>query len=137
MIEAITVAKLLPLLAFVAIGVFFIDPANLVWTDVPDASAVLGTAGIVDLRVLRHRRLARSERRSEKPVAHGSARGPACARRATVLYLAIQFVALGIMGLDLANDGHYAAREAPRIAFGPAAADDHDRWRPSFRCSAT
>ncbi len=31
-IETITVAKLLPLLAFVFIGAFFIEPSNLVWT---------------------------------------------------------------------------------------------------------
>src|SRR5688500_13209002 len=46
-IEGITVAKLLPLLAFVGIGVFFIEPANLAWSAVPDMSAVLGTAGVV------------------------------------------------------------------------------------------
>src|SRR5690606_32921909 len=46
-IETVTVAKLLPLLAFVAIGIFFIEPSNLVWSDVPSAGSVLATAGVV------------------------------------------------------------------------------------------
>ena len=46
-IEAATIAKLLPLLAFVVIGAFFIVPANLAWTGVPPISTVLSTAGVV------------------------------------------------------------------------------------------
>ena len=47
LLEIITVAKLLPLLLFVGIGAFFIEPANLAWTSVPSSSQVLGAAGIV------------------------------------------------------------------------------------------
>jgi amino acid transporter len=47
LLETITVVKLVPLLVFVGLGVFFIEPANLAWTDVPSASSVLSTAGII------------------------------------------------------------------------------------------
>jgi amino acid transporter len=103
-IEAATVAKLLPLLAFVGIGVFFIEPSNLVWTAVPDMSAVLGTAGIVIFAF---------SGIEGSLVPSGEVKNPAktvpraafmALGAATLLYLAIQFVALGILGLDLAGD---------------------------------
>lgn len=103
-IEAVTVAKLLPLLAFVGIGVFFIDPANLAWTAVPDMSAVLGTAGIVIFAFsgIEGSLIPSGEVKNPSktvPRAAFLALGAA-----TLLYLAIQFVALGIMGTALAND---------------------------------
>jgi amino acid transporter len=118
-IEVATVAKLLPLLAFVGIGVFFIEPANLVWTAVPDMSAVLGTAGIVIFAF---------SGIEGSLVPSGEVKNPAktvpraaflALGAATLLYLAIQFVALGILGLDLAGDRTTPLASAAGAVAGP------------------
>lgn len=103
-IELVTIAKLLPLLAFVAIGVFYIEPSNLAWDHVPDMSLVLGTAGVVIFAFsgIEGSLIPSGEVKNPSktvPRAAFLALGAA-----TLLYLAIQFVALGIMGTDLGKD---------------------------------
>lgn len=118
-IEAATVAKLLPLLAFVAIGVFFIEPANLAWTEVPHISAVLSTAGVVIFAFsgIEGSLVPSGEVKNPSrtvPLAVFLALGAA-----TVLYLAIQFVALGIQGLELANERTTPLASAAGVVVGP------------------
>jgi APA family basic amino acid/polyamine antiporter len=120
-IEAVTVAKLVPLLAFIGIGVFFIEPANLAWEAVPDMSAVLGTAGIVIFAFsgIEGSLIPSGEVKNPSktvPRAAFLALGAA-----TVLYLAIQFVALGILGTDLANDRTTPLASAAGAIAGPTA----------------
>lgn len=118
-LEGITIAKLLPLLAFVFVGVFFIDPANLVWTEVPDISAVLGTAGIVIFAF---------SGIEGSVIPSGEVKNPSrtvpratflALGAATLLYLAVQFVALGIQGLELANDRTTPLASAAGAVLGP------------------
>jgi APA family basic amino acid/polyamine antiporter len=121
LLEGITVLKLLPLLLFVGIGAFFIEPANLAWTSVPDASTVLGAAGIVVFAFsgIEGATIPSGEVRNSArtvPLAILLAIGSA-----TVLYLAIQYVALGIMGLALADTGRTPLAEAAGVALGPTA----------------
>ncbi len=120
-IEAITVAKLLPLLAFVGIGVFFIEPSNLAWSAVPDMSAVLGTAGVVIFAF---------SGIEGSLIPSGEVKNPArtvpraaflALGAATVLYLAIQFVALGILGTDLGKDDTTPLASAAGAVAGPTA----------------
>ena len=118
-IEAITVAKLLPLLAFVGIGVFFIEPSNLVWTHIPDTSMVLGTAGIVIFAFsgIEGSLIPSGEVKNPSktvPRAAFLALGAA-----TLLYLAIQFVALGILGTALAEDRTTPLASAADAVIGP------------------
>ncbi|HEX2493535.1 MAG TPA: APC family permease, partial [Steroidobacter sp.] len=120
-LEGITILKLAPLLLFVGVGAFFVEPNNLVWTHVPDSSAVLGAAGIMIFAFagIEGATIPSGEVRNTAttvPRAVLLALGSA-----TVLYLAIQFVALGIMGLDLANTGRTPLAEAAGAALGPAA----------------
>lgn len=120
-IEGITVAKLLPLLAFVGVGVFFIEPSNLAWTHVPDMSAVLGTAGVVIFAFsgIEGSLIPSGEVKNPSktvPRAAFLALGAA-----TVLYLAIQFVALGILGTDLGNDRTTPLASAAGAIAGPTA----------------
>lgn len=120
-IEGITVAKLLPLLAFVGIGVFFIEPANLAWSAVPDMSAVLGTAGVVIFAFsgIEGSLIPSGEVKNPSktvPRAAFLALGAA-----TLLYLAIQFVALGILGTDLANDRTTPLASVAGAVAGPTA----------------
>lgn len=118
-IEMITVAKLLPLLAFVGIGVFFIEPANLAWSAVPEAGTVLATAGIVIFAFsgIEGSLIPSGEVKNPSrtvPRAAFLALGAA-----TLLYLAIQFVALGIMGTALANDDTTPLASAAATVTGP------------------
>jgi len=119
-IETVTVAKLLPLLAFVAIGIFFIEPSNLVWSDVPSAGSVLATAGVVMFAFsgIEGSLIPSGEVKNPSktvPRAAFLALGAA-----TLLYLAIQFVALGIMGTALANDSTTPLASAANAVVGPA-----------------
>jgi len=118
---AITVLKLLPLLLFVCIGAFFVKPANLTWTSVPDISTVLGSAGIMIFAFsgIEGATVPSGEVKNISrtvPLAILLALGGV-----TVLYLAIQFVALGIMGMDLANTGRTPLAAAAGVALGPTA----------------
>ncbi len=119
-LETITIAKLLPLLAFILVGAFFIEPANLAWQDVPDMSTVLGTTGVVIFAFM-------GIEGSLMP--SGEVKNPArtvpralfiALGAVTVLYLAIQFVALGILGLDLAQDRTTPLASAAAAVAGPA-----------------
>jgi basic amino acid/polyamine antiporter, APA family len=121
LLETITVVKLVPLLVFVAIGLFFIEPANLAWTTVPSASTTLATAGIIIFAF---------SGIEGATVPSGEVKNPArtvpraillALGAATVLYLAIQYVALGIMGPALANTGNTPLAEAAGVALGPVA----------------
>ena len=118
-IEAVTVAKLLPLLAFVAIGVFFIEPANLVWTAVPEASAVLSTAGIVIFAFSGIEGSLMPSGEVKNPAKTVPRAAFLALGAATLLYLAIQFVALGIMGTDLALDDRTPLASAADAIVGP------------------
>jgi APA family basic amino acid/polyamine antiporter len=118
-IETVTVAKLLPLLAFVVVGIFFIEPSNLVWTDIPPASTVLATAGVVMFAFsgIEGSLIPSGEVKNPSktvPRAAFLALGAA-----TLLYLAIQFVALGIMGTALANDSTTPLASAAGTVVGP------------------
>jgi amino acid transporter len=102
--EFITVAKIAPLLGFVAIGVFFVHRSNLAWPQLPPVSSVLGTAGLVIFAFTG----------IESALApSGEVRAPSrtvpraaflALGAATALYLAIQWVALGIEGPALGGE---------------------------------
>lgn len=118
-IEGITIAKLLPLLAFVAIGVFFIEPQNLVWTEVPEASLVLSTAGVVLFAFSGIEGSLIPSGEVKNPARTVPRAAFAALGAATLLYIAIQFVALGILGLDLAKDETTPLASAANAAVGP------------------
>lgn len=120
-LEAITLFKLLPLLLFVVIGVFFIEPSNLAWTDVPDISTVLGSAGIIIFAFsgIEGATVPSGEVKNISrtvPLAILLAIGGI-----TLLYLAIQYVALGILGVGLADTGRTPLAEAAGVILGPTA----------------
>jgi amino acid transporter len=120
-LEAITLVKLLPLLLFVFIGFFFVEPANVAWTNVPDLRTILGSAGIMIFAFsgIEGATVPSGEVKNISrtvPLAILLALGSI-----TVLYLAIQFVALGIMGMDLAATGRTPLADAAGVALGPGA----------------
>jgi amino acid transporter len=120
-IEVVTVLKLIPLLGFVLLGVFFVEPSNLKVEDVPPLSSILSTAGIVIFAF---------SGVESALTPSGEVRAPArtvpraaflALGAATLLYLAIQWVALGIMGASLANEKIAPLAEAASVFGGPTA----------------
>ena len=113
-VELLTAAKLIPLIAFVLIGAAFIEPGNLTWTATPEAATVLGTSGVVIFAFMG----------IESAVGpSGEVRDPSrtvpravflALSAVCVLYLSVQAVAQGILG---------AALGATRITPLAAAAD--------------
>jgi amino acid transporter len=102
-VQLLTLAKLLPLILFVAVGVFFVKPAAVAWPGLPPARA-LGDTVLLLLFAFVGVELAL--------VPSGEVENPArTVPRAvflalgitTVLYLAIQLVAQGVLGSDLAH----------------------------------
>ena len=65
-LNVLTVGKLLPLVAFIVVGIFFIDPALLVPQQHAVARAAVGDRPAADLRVRRLRGHSRSGRRSAR-----------------------------------------------------------------------
>lgn len=120
-LEGITIAKLLPLLGFVLIGVAFVEPSNLAISELPPISSVLGTAGVIIFA------FAGIE---GAMIPSGEVRNPArtvpravflALGGATLLYLAIQFVALGVMGNELAQERTTPLANAAGMMLGPTA----------------
>jgi len=119
LIEGITIAKLLPLIAFVVIGAAFIRPANFAWHETPSVVQVLSTAGIVIFAfsgiesALAPNGEVKNPSRTV-PLASFIALGAA-----TLLYLLVQAVALGIEGLALANEKVTPLAHAAQSFVGP------------------
>jgi amino acid transporter len=102
-VEMLTVAKLVPLLAFVIIGAAFIEPGNLTWTAAPDAGAVLGTSGIVIFAFMGIESAVGPSGEVHEP-ARTVPRAVFLALLAVcLLYLSVQAVAQGILGPALGS----------------------------------
>jgi basic amino acid/polyamine antiporter, APA family len=102
-VGAVTIAKLLPLIVFVVVGIFFIRPAEIAWTGWPGAKP-LGDGVLLLIFAFAGIEVAL--------VPSGEVKNPArTVPRAiyisltitTVLYILIQLVAQGILGGELAN----------------------------------
>jgi basic amino acid/polyamine antiporter, APA family len=118
-IEVVTVAKLLPLVAFVVIGVFFVDIENVRWNAMPDVGAVLGTAGVVIFAFAGIEGATLPSGEVKDPARTVPRAVFLALGAATLLYLAIQFVALGILGLELASDRTTPLATAAQAVVGP------------------
>ena len=110
-IEGASVAKLLPLLLLVAVGLFAIEPANLRWGGLPNAGALGNTSVILIFAFL-------GIETSLTP--SGEVRNPsrtipvsvlAALLLVTVLYMAVQTVAQGVLGPSLSQHA-----DAPLVA---------------------
>jgi basic amino acid/polyamine antiporter, APA family len=122
-LEVITLAKLIPLLLFVGVGIFFVDTQHWQWQVTPPLSSVFATAGIVIFAFsgIEGSLIPSGEVRAP---AHTVPRAAFIALGcATLLYLAIQYVALGILGTDLGQERTTPLANAAAAVAGPAARD--------------
>ena len=102
-LEFITVAKIVPLIAFVLIGAAFVHRANLVWEQVPSVTNLLGTAGVVIFAFTGIESALAPSGEVRAPWRTVPRAAFLALAAATVLYLAIQWVALGIEGSRLGS----------------------------------
>jgi amino acid transporter len=102
-VTTITIAKLLPLLLFIAAGIFFINPANLTWTVWPGSKA-LGDSVILLMFAFVGIEVALIPSGEVKNPARTVPRSAYLALAiTTVIYIMIQLVAQGTLGGELAN----------------------------------
>src|SRR5213083_2276713 len=102
-VTVITVAKLLPLLLFVGVGIFFIHPPNLAWSDWPSSKS-LGDAVILLIFAFVGIEVALIPSGEVKNPARTVPRSAYLALVVTtIIYLMIQLVAQGTLSADLAN----------------------------------
>jgi amino acid transporter len=120
LIEAVTVAKLAPLLIFVAAGVFFVDRAAIAWPGMPDSGA-LGRSVLLLIFAYAGVEIALAP--------SGEIRNPAqtvpraiflALATTTTLYIAIQLVAQGVLGPRLAEETASPLAEAAAQFLGGA-----------------
>src|SRR6266511_1922738 len=98
-----TVAKLLPLLLFVGVGIFFIHPPNLAWSSWPGSKS-LGDAVILLIFAFVGIEVALIPSGEVKNPARTVPRSAYLALViTTIIYIMIQIVAQGTLGADLAN----------------------------------
>ena len=102
-VTTITIAKILPLLLFIAAGIFFINPANLTWTVWPGSKA-LGDSVILLMFAFVGIEVALIPSGEVKNPARTVPRSAYLALAiTTVIYIMIQLVAQGTLGGELAN----------------------------------
>lgn len=103
-VQTVTVAKLLPLLILVAVGIFFLKPANLAWPGMPSLEGVGNTAIVLIFAFLGVEVALTSSGEVKDP----SRTVPRAILLALVgvtsLYLIIQFVAQGVLGSELGKN---------------------------------
>ena len=116
LIEIVTVAKLFPLVALVLVGILYIDPAQLEWQRTP-AMAEIGRTSIVLFFAFAGIESALVPSGEVKDPARTVPRALFIALiGVTVLYIAIQLVAQGILGPALATESAPLTAAASRIA---------------------
>jgi len=119
-VEIMTLAKLVPLITFVIVGAVFVQPAHFVWSATPSLSGVLGSAGIVIFAFSGIESALTPSGEVHTPWRTVPRASFLALGAATLLYLAIQGVALGILGPALAlNDTTPLAEAAAAFAGAP------------------
>ena len=102
-VTVVTFAKLLPLILFICAGIFFIHPANLIWTAWPGSKS-LGDAVILLIFAFVGIEVALIPSGEVKNPARTVPRSAYLALViTTIIYIMIQIVAQGTLGADLAN----------------------------------
>jgi basic amino acid/polyamine antiporter, APA family len=96
--EVVTILKIAPLLGFVLIGAAFVHRSNLMWEQLPSLSNVLGTAGVVIFAFSGIESALAPSGEVQTPWRTVPRAAFLALGAATALYLAIQWVALGIEG---------------------------------------
>ncbi len=119
LIEIVTVAKLLPLLLLVVVGIFAMQGSNLRWTETPTVASIARTS-IILVFAFSGVESALVPTGEVKDPARTVPRAIGIAMLSvTLLYIAIQVVAQGILGPELAAQKDAPLAAAARQILGP------------------
>lgn len=122
-VEAATLAKLVPLAFFVLLGAWFVDPGNLRLEALPPASQVAATTGTLIFAFIGIESALMPTGEVRDPTRTVPRAAMLALVAATVLYLAVQAVALGVLGPTLGADTVAPLASAASVfAGGPGAA---------------
>lgn len=117
-VTVVTLAKLLPILLFTCVGIFFINPANFTWSAWPGSKA-LGDSVVVLMFAFVGIEVALIPSGEVKNPARTVPRAAYFALViTTVIYIVIQLVAQGTLGPDLANHPNTPLAEAAATFLG-------------------
>ena len=117
-VQITTVMKLLPLVALIAAGVFYVKSENLQWTGVPSLGAVARTSVLLIFAFVGVEgalNVAGEVVQPSRTIPRGIFFG---ILGVTVLYLGLQFVAQGVLGAGLATTTGSPLAATARVAFG-------------------
>lgn len=117
-VQTVTVAKLLPLLILVGVGIFFLNPGNLAWPGTPSMEAV-GNTAIVLIFAFLGVEVALTPSGEVKNPSRTVPRAILLALvGVTTLYLIIQFVAQGVLGSELGKNTSTPLASVANIVLG-------------------
>jgi amino acid transporter len=120
LVEAITVAKLVPLLVFTSVGVFFVDGAAIAWPGLPPGDAI-GRSVLLLIFAYAGVEVALAPSGEVRDPARTVPRAVFLALAVTTgLYIAIQLVAQGVSGPALAQETDAPLASAAGRFLGPA-----------------
>ena len=119
-VTVVTLAKLLPILLFISVGIFFIHPANLSWPGWPGSNA-LGQSVVLLMFAFVGIEVALIPSGEVKNPTRTVPRAIYLALLVTTfVYIMIQLVAQGTLGVELANHGQTPLAEAAATFLGSA-----------------
>lgn len=117
-VQTVTVAKLLPLLILVGVGIFFLNADNLAWPGMPPLDAI-GDTAIVLIFAFLGVEVALTPSGEVKDPARTVPRAILIALvGVTTLYLIIQVVAQGVLGSELGNNTSAPLASVANIVLG-------------------
>ena len=121
LVEAATVIKLVPLVAFVVLGAFAVRVPYLTWPEMPRVSDVFGTAGLIILAFLGIESALQPSGEVRSPERTVPRAALAATAAVVLLYVAVQIVAQGVLGPALADESVTPLATAAGSAYGPPA----------------
>jgi len=121
LVEAATIVKLVPLVAFVLLGAFAVRAPNLTWPETPSGSNVFATAGLIILAFLGIESALQPSGEVRNPERTVPRAALLAMGGVVVLYVSVQLVAQGILGSALQAEGATPLATAAGVAFGPVA----------------
>lgn len=119
--ELLSVAKLVPLIGFVALGAFAVRPEFLTWSETPPPSSVFGTAGLIILAFIGMESAVTPSGEVRDPARTVPRAAVLSMGAVVVLYVAVQLVTQGLLGPAIMQEQAAPLAAGAGLAFGPLA----------------
>lgn len=117
-VQTVTAGKLIPILILLAFGVFAINPANLAWPGMPSAGDTARTAVVLIFAFMGVESALTPSGEVKNPARTVPRAIFLALAITTLLYIAIQVVTQGILGVELATNTKAPLAEAARRVLG-------------------